>query len=685
MKNDFGYPQTGDRCAYYGRVSTPRQKLEHQREHVLRWCESHSIHIPEDLRYEDKEKRHKSAKREEFQRLLQLCRSGKIDWIIICSFDRWGVADPDEFSDFRRQLRQCDVQLFSVVDNLNLTSLNEGDYFRIVALAVGSTRYVEQMAEKNILKMVEMARQGWSGTGNAPFGTDLVCYPLHDLSHPQFRVVRLRYKSPHLYRVIYSDGRIEESQRMPARDKKGTGYRLQPSIESERLEAVRLIYELYDSGFGFSDISERLWSQGYKHYDKPFGYHGVEIILSNPAYIGQPAWGKIGVGAYYILHGGAPMKVRRRASETHAIKKSESQYVFPLNPVFPPIVPVELWKRVHERLANRVHVNNTFGKRRTKNRAKHVLNGKIFCPDCDQPMVFGSTMTHGRSKRYYICGTYRKTQRKKCRANSIPWFKIDAATDELLRRVEDRVKGLIAQPALAKTVLAERWAKETRFGKVLCRIVNNFMFGEDSEAFDEEHDEAVVDWVKSCLDKGLDATEGGNDSERFDPRQHKFDMATCMRWAIEFYNKNFEQQRTRLQPELAKIDAELARIADAIAQGIPSQSVRQRLNDKMAELERRKQTISAELVPCTAVADQLMGQLREIRKTIETSDVTAKAKLLDTFIEKVVPRFEGNADPGKERPVAFEFIPKSLGQNVMQQPMKIGTDRTDRDSSPRPA
>ena len=185
------------------------------------------------------------------------------------------------------------------------------------------------MAEKNILKMIEMAKQGWAATGNAPFGTDLVCYPLHDLTRPLFRVVRTRYMRPHLFRVLHytPDSRVERDQagfivahrltvakeeaaeRMPPRDKKGTGYRFEPTIEADRLRAVKLMFELYDSGMGFREISRSLWGRDYKHYDKPFGYHGVESILANPVYVGLPAWGKNGVGAYRILHGGGPAKI----------------------------------------------------------------------------------------------------------------------------------------------------------------------------------------------------------------------------------------------------------------------------------------------------------------------------------------------------------------------------------------
>jgi hypothetical protein len=76
-------------------------------------------------------------------------------------------------------LLRHDVQLWSVVEAMSLTGLKKGDYFRVVAMASGVTKYVEQMAEKNILKMFEMAKQGWAATGNAPFGTDLVYRIFH--------------------------------------------------------------------------------------------------------------------------------------------------------------------------------------------------------------------------------------------------------------------------------------------------------------------------------------------------------------------------------------------------------------------------------------------------------------------------------------------------------------------------
>ena len=97
--------------------------------------------------------------------------------------------------------------------SMHRPALPKATIFGVVAMAIGATKYVEQMAE-NILKMIEMAKQGWAATGNAPFGTDLVCYPLHDLCRPLFRVIRTRYIRPHGFRILYytADSRVTRDE-----------------------------------------------------------------------------------------------------------------------------------------------------------------------------------------------------------------------------------------------------------------------------------------------------------------------------------------------------------------------------------------------------------------------------------------------------------------------------------------
>lgn len=676
---DLARPQAVDRCAWYLRVSTPRQKLEHQREHVLRFCEEQRIHIPDDMRFEDKEKRHKSAKRQDFQRLFHAAKAGQLDWIIICSFDRWGVADVDEFFEFRRLLLKQDVRLWSVVDQMNLTGINEGDYFRIVAMAIGATKYVESMAEKNILKMIEMAKQGWAATGNAPYGTDLVCYPLHDLTRPLFRVVRKRYIRPHLFRILHytADSRVERdqaglivadhlsiakeeiSERMPPRDKKGTGYRFEPSIESDRIRALNLMFELYDSGMGFHAISRSLWGQGFKHYDKPFGHHGLEAILDNPVYIGLPAWGKNGVGAYRILLNGSPTKIRRKTSDTFVVHKDESHYVQPLKPVFAPIVPVDVWQRVHDRLRDRAHTNPDYGKRRTRERTSHPLNGKLYCPDCNEPMVLGSAMpaVNGRGKktRCFNCGTYRRFCRLKCYANTVGWDRLDTAIDNLMETVKGRIDRLVADPL--KTLREEEWARE-------CELTD------------------ICTPIEDELIRGIE--EGVIEEKPGDPDKSIFDQA------FELYDQIHASRTQSLRQELEGIDREQQRLGNLLLEGIPSETVKKQLFTRLAELEARKKKIEPQLVPLTAQANVLREQLHSISCTIESTEKAGLARLLDKFVEKAIPRFEIlTVGPQKKRRAilrSVEFIPRQneAARSILPVAMELGATRTDMDSSPPP-
>ena len=185
---------------------------------------------------------------------------------------------------------------------------------------------------------------------------------------------------------------------MPLRDKKLTGYRFAPSIELDRLKAVRLIYELYDSGMVFKAISDSLWAQGLQHYDKPFSFNAILTILANPVYIGMPAWGKVGVGHYRILKDGQPTAPKRKPKEAVHIVKDKEQRVSPLAPIFDPIVDSELWERVQVKLEGRKGTTSAFGKRRTKDRTIHPLNGKLICPECGHPMVLGSSMPKASGK-----------------------------------------------------------------------------------------------------------------------------------------------------------------------------------------------------------------------------------------------------------------------------------------------
>ncbi|MBI2806073.1 MAG: recombinase zinc beta ribbon domain-containing protein [Planctomycetes bacterium] len=724
-------PQSGDRLAYFGRVSTPKQRLEHHWEPVQRWLDSHDLHIPDELRFEDKIRRHESAsffrdwdkrkqntgrKRYRFDDMMQLVEAGSIDWIVISNFDRWGIRDKDEVFVFRSKLREYDVGLYAVVDQLNVTGLEDGDFWRVAAAAEGSTRYVSGMADKNIQKMIQMAEAGWATTGNNPFGIDLVLYPLNDLTRPLWRVVRTRYKKPHEYRVIYYtdkscvdrdnagfivNARLEVEREviqnnMPPRDKKTTGYRYEPSVEVNRLEAVRQMFEMYHSGLEFGAISESLWNQRLGHYDKPFGYHGVETILRNSAYVGLPAWGKVGVGEYRITLDKMPMPVKRKKDETLVMKKTEDQYIFPKRPVFAPIIKPDLFASVKQKLDNRPQVNDSFGKRRTRDKATHPLNGKLFCPDCDAPMVLGSFMpgtktlqkTKGKAKRYrcFVCGTYRKTIRAKCNANTVRWETLDAAIEEMLKRVADRID-TISRGDLNSLTEAE-WLKKSELGKTILSIIWAVLGKGHHPENPASH--AIYGFLAQKLHVETEFTV--KKIEFKDGILERPDATKVFSWAFDFYDQEFTTTVAALKAELTAINDELDGIAsEIVVQRRKNQSMAERLDKRAEELDKRRAEIEPQLVPITQKARATLEQLNSIRETILAADKTQIGLLLASFVERVYPVFDVKlTGPKKKRRtevVSYRFVPKDTdaAKRVLPDEMKISVSRTGTGSSRPPA
>jgi len=681
------FPQPTDRIALLCRVSTPKQKLEHQREAILRFAEQNKLVIPQSMHFEDKVRRHKQlSEGTNFKRLMALVEARQVDWIIIATFDRWGITDIEDISLIRKHLKRHDVQLWSVADELNITGTNDGTFWRVAARAEGATAYVGSQAEKNIQKMVTMAEQGWAATGNAPFGLDLVCYPLTDLTRPMFRVIRMKYIRPHLFKIVWydKDGNVEKeeiSEHMPPRDKKSTGYRLVPSIEASRLDAVRLMFQLYNEGMGFSAISKHLWAQGYKHYDRPFGYHGIEVILSNSAYIGMPAWGKNGVGQYRHAIDKTAAKIKRKSTDTITVKKPEEQYIYPMKPVFaPPIVDSKLFEQVKEKLKNRGHANPAFGKRRTREKTHHALNGKLICPDCDKPMVLGAYTPRGKKKtRCFHCGTWRKTIRTTCYANTVSWAKLDAATNELLLKVADRIEAI--EKGDLSRLQDEAWLKETDLGRIIEEVVAKAESHLNSPKELQRISQALgVPALKEIplqthLDDAVDSPKGKA-------------VRPLLEVAFAVYGRQFEEEAAHLREELRSIDDELEGIALELPKQRSKPTIYERLERRAFELESRKAEIEPRTIPLTAKAKAIIEQLAAIKRTIRDTDKARRAALLDIFLDRVVPVFEVKKI-GKEKVrravvKGFKFFPKKGMEKIMPQAMEIGCSRKDKDSTRQP-
>ena len=98
----------------------------------------------------------------------------------------------------------------------------------------------------------------------------------------------------------------------------------------------------------------------------------------------------------------------------------------------------------------------------------------------------GSSQSKGYVKRYFVCGLYRRTIRKQCKANSIPFATFDNAIADLLIVVKDRIDALTMPSPQTSTLLKEEWAKSTELGRTLRTILNYGLRLDDQDFMTEQ-------------------------------------------------------------------------------------------------------------------------------------------------------------------------------------------------------
>src|SRR5690606_36115770 len=127
------------------------------------------------------------------------------------------------------------------------------------------------------------------------------------------------------------------------------------------------------------------------YFDKVFGWNCIDSILraNASAYVGKPVWGKVATGQYrhMIDNVSQQPKARKRNERIRYSKEG----VYPREPVFDPetFMPLDLWKRVQRKYKSRQAEDRS--KFKTRDTAKHPLNGLLRCPDCGERMDISSS------------------------------------------------------------------------------------------------------------------------------------------------------------------------------------------------------------------------------------------------------------------------------------------------------
>lgn len=363
--------RTSNKVALYARFSSDNQRSESidaQIRAMKAYCEQHHFVIVET--YVDEAKSATSDRRPAFQQMISDSSTRSFNVLLVHKLDRFARNRYDS-AVYKRELKKNGVTVYSVLENLD----DSPESIMMEAVLEGMAEYYSQNLARETMKgLRENALQCKHTGGIAPLGYDV---------------------DPDTRKLV---------------------------INEDEAKAVRLIFEMYGNGYGYSAIIDRLYELNLKtKMGKDFGKNSLYNILSNPKYQGM----------YVYNRCSAKNTVGTR--NTHLYKDDED-IVF-VEGGCPQIVSTDVFVKVQNKLTEHKH---TGGRENAKE--CYLLSGKVFCRECGKAMV-GNSRHSGRSKLLHV--TYRCPSRKYCCCNK------EINRDYL----EDYVKSLIESQILNANAL----------------------------------------------------------------------------------------------------------------------------------------------------------------------------------------------------------------------------------------
>lgn len=349
------------KAAIYARYSSENQRdesIDAQIFAIEEYAKRNNIIIV--ATYIDRAKSATTADRPSFQEMIKMSETGLFDTIIVHKLDRFARSKYDS-AIYKQRLKVNNVQLLSATENLDGTP----ESIILESVLEAMAEYYSKNLAREIMKgNMENAKKAVHCGGIPPLGYDI-------------------------------------------KDKKLV-------INEHEAEAVRIIFEMYANGCGYSEIIKTLNQKGYKtKIGKLFGKNSLFEILRNEKYKGTYTYNK---SSHKTAYGSYNRHSYKGADEIVKIENG-----------CPYIVSNELFDRVQQRQADnkRTHKLN-------RDRQKYLLSGLVFCGKC------GSAMHANRRRKdsqlTFRCN--RKSQTISCSTKEINMAYLENyVLDELQRNI----------------------------------------------------------------------------------------------------------------------------------------------------------------------------------------------------------------------------------------------------------
>lgn len=346
MKNSK--PDDSVSAAVYARFSSDNQRdesIDAQIRAIEEYAAAHGIHIVE--RYIDRAYSARSDKRPEFQRMIKESANGGFRMVIVHKLDRFS-RDRYDSAYYKHILKNNGVRLQSVIENLD----SSPEAIILESVIEGMAEYYSaNLGRETIKGLKENAHNGIHTGGRPPLG----------------------------YKIDPVTKRAE--------------------INEEEAKAVKLIFNMVDSGEKYPAVASALNQRGYKtRLGRPFSSASIHEILKNPKYVGICIYNK---------------RVAQSVANSSRKFKDESEWIIK-NDVYPPIVSRQVFDNVQKLLAER----KVSGQAHPKE--IYLLSGKIRCGVCGSAYC-GERKVNSKGVRSYsyFCNSRNKHLENKCKNPSI--------------------------------------------------------------------------------------------------------------------------------------------------------------------------------------------------------------------------------------------------------------------------
>lgn len=364
--------RTVKRVAAYARFSSDNQRAESidaQLRAIREYCKQHKYIIVEE--YTDEARSGTTDRRASFQRLIADSKKKNFDIVLVHKLDRFARNRYDS-AVYKRELKKNGVTVHSVLENLD----DSPESIMLESVLEGMNEYYSQNLARETMKgMKETAFQCKHTGGIPPLG--------YDIDETTKRLVLNEYEA----------------------------------------ETVKIIFDMYAKGYGYSPILERLHHEGRKTKNgNDFRKNSLYGILTNPKYQG-----------IYVFNRCSAKDCNGRRN-THLYKDNED--IIAIDGGCPQIINKETYDKVQKRITENKH---TGGKHIAKE--IYLLSGKVFCADCGRTMVINRRKS-GRNNDY-IHITYRcPSRRYSCSNKEINREHLESYVVSLLEREMLNTKAL---------------------------------------------------------------------------------------------------------------------------------------------------------------------------------------------------------------------------------------------------